>query len=374
MASPNPADLIPSAGNIPLPGPEWLFHALLVFTFILHIIPMNFVLGGGVTTLYAEIMGSRRNDDRFRRLARGLAQITPYATAAAITTGIAPLLFVQVLYGQYFYTSSVLIGSFWISVIALLIVGYYGLYRNSFRVKHGKSLSMWTAWGSSIIFIVIGFIYSNNMTLMLTPEKWRDLYAAGGHTLNLSEPSLYPRYLHFLVGSIAVSGALVVAYGLFAWKKDDGYGRWLVRAGAFQFIAVTGAQFIVGFTFLFALREEWRMIFLGGSVYATGLLLAGLTFAVVSMALFLIAALRDRPATPAIAGMIALALTITFMAMMRDALRRHALEPFVTSFNVVPQTVVMTAFFVLFVAALAIIGWMVAIVLRAGKSTGKASD
>ncbi len=39
-------DLVPAVDAAGLPGPVWLFQALLVFTFFLHLLFMNLTLGG----------------------------------------------------------------------------------------------------------------------------------------------------------------------------------------------------------------------------------------------------------------------------------------------------------------------------------------
>ena len=49
--------------------------------------------------------------------------------------GVPPLLFAQVLYGRALYTSSVLIGVYWISIIAILTLTYWLLYRFTGRLE-----------------------------------------------------------------------------------------------------------------------------------------------------------------------------------------------------------------------------------------------
>lgn len=39
--------VIPAPVPIPLPAPPWLVQILLVFTYILHVLPMNLLVGGG---------------------------------------------------------------------------------------------------------------------------------------------------------------------------------------------------------------------------------------------------------------------------------------------------------------------------------------
>src|SRR4030066_1191384 len=117
--------IIPVIDPMPLPAPFWLFKFLLVFTFILHIIAMNFMLGGGIIAFFARLFSKSENH---QRLFEDTSRKIPSLLAATITLGVAPLLFVQVLYGQFFYTSSILMAWPWFLVIVLLTVGYYGFY------------------------------------------------------------------------------------------------------------------------------------------------------------------------------------------------------------------------------------------------------
>ena len=118
----NPAALIPVADTIPV---HWLwFQVLLTITFFLHMMAMNIMAGSAVIALVTQIRGG----DPPITLCRDIAQKLPYFIAFAVNFGIAPLLFVQVLYGHFMYTSSVLMATFWLSVILLLIIAYAFTY------------------------------------------------------------------------------------------------------------------------------------------------------------------------------------------------------------------------------------------------------
>jgi len=134
--------VIPDVDPIPLPAPVWLLKALLLLTFLLHIIPMNLVLGGGLTSFVTEVLGRRRGSEYHLRLARSFARMIPVAVAFAITLGVAPLLFLQVLYGQLFYTSTILMAWPWLAVIALVILGYYGFYLYSYRWQRWRGVRL----------------------------------------------------------------------------------------------------------------------------------------------------------------------------------------------------------------------------------------
>ena len=92
-----------------------LFRGLLLLTFLLHLVPMNLVLGGALLALVDT--SDRRIPRRARDTARSAAFTTalPTLIAATITFGVAPLLFLQVLYGRAFFGSAVLMAWSWIS-------------------------------------------------------------------------------------------------------------------------------------------------------------------------------------------------------------------------------------------------------------------
>ena len=57
-----------------------------------------------------------------------------------------------------------------------------------------------------LLFLWVSFMISNNTTLMINLGKWGPKYFADarGLHLNLGDAQLWPRWLHMLIGSIAV--------------------------------------------------------------------------------------------------------------------------------------------------------------------------
>ena len=132
---------------------------------------------------------------------------------------------------------------------------------------------------SVILVFLIGFLFSNNLTLSQTPSRWAGKYFANpaGWNLNLTEPTLIPRFLHFVVAAVAVGGLLLVFLALANWKRDHEYARQLLQFGGKAFMYATMAQFVVGIVFLVSLPRDLRMLFMGDNPLATILLLIGVT-------------------------------------------------------------------------------------------------
>ncbi|HVN18657.1 MAG TPA: hypothetical protein VMU05_07785 [Dongiaceae bacterium] len=352
-------NLIPTLDPNPLPAPYWVFKLLLVVTFFLHILAMNFMLGGAVLALIAK--WRPKNPETNKRMFFDLAKKLPVLLPATITLGIAPLLFVQVLYGQFFYTSSIIVAWPWFLVLVFLTVAYYGFYYVSFQGGQNPGKAGSVMLFSFVLIFLIGFVYSNNLTLSQTPARWGAKYFANpaGWNLNLSETTLIPRFLHFFTAAVAVGGLLLVFIALARWKRDAEYARHVFQFGGKAFMYATMAQFAVGIWFLASLPRDMRMLFLGDNTIATLLLVVGIAGAIGAIFLMAEALRREnvRLAAYYVSGISGV--VILNMSVMRDMLRDAYLKPYFhpEQFVVKTQWSVFPLFLVLFVAGVVL--WLV---------------
>jgi len=349
--------VIPAPVPVPLPAPAWLLEFLLVFTFILHLLPMNFLLGGVVMVSVSSFLG--RNDAKHREFARRAGGALPPVVAFAITLGVAPLLFLQLVYGQFFYTSSVLMAWFWLAIVLLVMLGYYGVYWYNMQQEELGRRAAWVMLTTAIIFLLVAFIFSRNLTAMLRPQDFYNEFLRGevGVILGPLTSSGLARLLHFVVASMAMAG-LGVALLSRLWRKDaPEFAAWAHRYGLRWFQAGTGVEFLVGSWFLLSLPAEVRGQFLGASTLGTLLLVAAVMLAIVA----LVAAGRSLAvSTLAIVG------TISLMAVMRHLVRVAYLQPYFDprSLPVQGQWVVFVLFAILLVAGIATVAWMLYVFFR----------
>ncbi len=347
---------IPYPDPMPLPGPVWLLRTLLLLTFFLHVVFMNCLFGGTTIALVCALR--RRHSPFSARLAGDLGRLLPSIFAFTITLGVAPLLFLQVMYGQFLYTSSILIGVLWLAVIGMVILAYYGIY--FFSMKGDQAATPLVLVLAILLLASVAFIYSNNFTLMLSPERWLDLYhnRVNGWNLNWSEPSLLPRYLHFVFGALAISGLGLAVLGL--RQKEDGYRGWLLEQGTFLFTGASLVNFGVGFWFLAKLQGPARFVFIGGNGVGTALLAMGLLLPLAAVAHLVLAKSSKSPKRQVVIGVICGLLTVTVMIAMRDLLRNFALALYFrpNQLPVAPQWSIIGLFVLLFVAGLGTLYYM----------------
>ena len=340
---------------MPIPTPDTIpthwgyFQFLLLLTFPLHLLFMNALLGASTVALFSHL----RQDEPSRQLAYELARVIPLLVAFTVNFGVAPLLFLQVLYGHLFYSSSVLMGLFWILIIPLLLSGYYATYWYDFKFTALGRAGFGILALALLLFLIIGFFLSNNMSLMLQPALW-DAYLTNdsGTLLNLRDPAQWPRYLHFMTGAIAVGGLAVALYGRFLARRDAVLGQRAAELGRGLFLALSLAQIVVGLWFLFALPAPVRSQFLGGNIPAT------LLFSVALLVTVLVLYTAWRRRLFLTAGLTLL--LIYLMSFMRDLVRSGYLRDIFTvrDLEIVPQYSPLLLFLATLVVGVLLMAWM----------------
>jgi hypothetical protein len=355
--------LVPLADPLAQPAPPALVGALLQVTFFLHVLAMNLVLGGSILALHWRFSRHPAAARERAVFLRFFAQALPVAIAATVTLGVAPLLFLQVLYGRVFFTSSILMAWFWLSVVPLTILAYYGAYLLAFRGERLGRAGRRLASAVAVLFAAIAFLQVSNASRSLRPETFLDVYRrdARGLTLNLGDPSFWPRYLHVLLGAVAVTALAVALFGVLRRRQDPAFALWAERRGITMFGVASGLNVFVGLLFLIALPRPVLERLAGADPHATGLLalaiLLGVTVA--GGALLALGARNVTRVTWALGAL--LATTLAVMLLLREEVRRITLR----NAGIEPTSwfVMQWGPFAIFLACLALavvaIAWMV---------------
>ena len=253
-----PNNLIPALDPAPLPGPPWLFHALWVLTFLIHLVLVNMVLGGSLLAAFAG-----RVKPGAREIRSFFVETNSWTISFAITFGIAPLLFMQVLFGRFFYTATILIAWAWLGMLGFLVLGYYLNYVAKFRLRAGKEAGV-VLYIEALCFVVIAGIQVAVNLLHLQPGRWESV--AQQAWAALSDPTFIPRALHFVLAAVAMAGAVL---SFVATRRAGNGGEREVCLGMANFglraaRVATVLELLDGFWLLFALPEEVLKAFMRG--------------------------------------------------------------------------------------------------------------
>ena len=196
------------------PLPTAFYLTLFVLTLVLHVLFMNYVLAGTAWLAWSilvrraplgaksisQVSGQEASSESI------LADWIPTMLSGAITAGVAPLLFVQILYQREFYTANLLLFNRWMSILPVLIVGFYSLY--VLRSQWLTRRSAWVkAWTGLLPFLCVAFVaYSwteNHLLSMNQPEQWKEFYAKGRQVY--FEPQIVPRLAVWCLGSLSTT-------------------------------------------------------------------------------------------------------------------------------------------------------------------------
>lgn len=217
-----------------LSAPLWLVTLLHLLTLALHFVAMSLLLGGATITLWSSLRSRWSGSS-----AVDFSRLFPAATAATVTLGVAPLLFLQLVFPRQVYAASIVSGWFWLSVIAAVIVAYYAFYRASFSAQQtGRANQAMLALAAAGL-IYISLVYSSVFSLAEQPALIRTLYAKNqsGLVWNPAVAGYGLRWLHMVMGALTVGGFFIGMMGqdspdVAATGKTAFWGGMLAAAAA----------------------------------------------------------------------------------------------------------------------------------------------
>ncbi len=355
--------LIPPTDPLGIPAPPILFQFLGWLTLVLHFIFMNYVLGGTlIVTVNEWLFGGRPNTSQANYW---MVKIMPVALSLAITMGIAPLLFVQVLYGQFFYTANIMMGWGWMAILGLVMLAFYLLYVMIAVRPEDKKATIFTrliVLVNLVLFLTVAAIFTNNAMLVEKPDLWQAIYA-GERSFIVGTSEFWTRYLHNVTGAIAIAGLWVAGIARFQLRyhssKADA-AEWMYKNGLLWGKTGTLLAIILGLAYLGMLGGDRLKAFMGNGIMFVGWTVGVLT-AFASLAFLIVAFIkRDQPKFYWGAVLTAF-LTLFGMVMGRDLVRAISLEQYYTFADLTPnfEWTSLYLFFGTFVIGLLVLAYMI---------------
>lgn len=215
------------------PWPTAGYLTLYVLTLVLHVIPMNYVLAGSVwlavrgltinssASKTTDPAGSSKSWSAAQAVDALLRDWLTFALGGAITAGVAPLLFVQILYQEEFYSANLLLFHRWMSILPVLIIAFYLLYL--LKSETVKSRGRWLVMLLQIVvlacFVFVGYTWTENHLLSLQGQAgWVSFYES--RQVAYYESALIPRLLLWSVGAVPTA-CVLIGWQLWGWERRD---------------------------------------------------------------------------------------------------------------------------------------------------------
>lgn len=346
--------ILAAAGpSMAVPGPYWLFTILHWLTFTLHLIAMNILFGGLLVLLIFKSNPVRE------RIFPVFTKFFPTAMAATITLGIAPLLFLQVIYGRFFYSASIVAGWNWLLIIPVVLIVYYLLYLVALKPNLADGTR-----AKILIVAAIGFAYvSYTLSLLLDltekPDLWAGLYLArgGGFVIAPDFLQVLFRWLHMIAGALAVAGIFIQVLSLHnkSFKDDLTFQRFGARIFLHGVILAT----LFGLIHLFT----WDVATIKAFLKSPGLhaIIGAIALNVLALLLNFRSVETKRPHLNIWTIAVLVFAGVFCMVIARHSLRLVYLKGHFDSaaLNINPQWSVFLMFLITFVAGLVTLFWMI---------------
>lgn len=353
--------MFPQADPIPLPAPVWLMKLLSLLTLGLHFAAVMLLIGSLMLVIWLNFRGLARKDRNLLLASFTLAKRHPLIMTYVINLGVPPLLFLQVLYGPQIYSSSVLIGVTWISVIFLLMIAYWLLYRAAAWIEAGKR-GWIPALLSLIVVMIIGKIYSMNMTLMLRPEVWNEMYQNSPEGLSMvkGDPTVMSRFLFVFLGGPLIGGLWAALLSNMVYLAE-GVRDVLRKAGGM--LALFGALGMLGAGYQ-VMSQQPQLVrdgIAGAPMYNISLLACGATILLAGVLGLVQGFGKGTNVLISTLGLVVGFLSCVTSGIVRDGIRDFVLKSKgfdVYNVQVYPNWSVLIVFLLLFVIMLGIVYWL----------------
>lgn len=321
-----------------IPAPLWLITILHILTLTLHFAAMNFLVGGIIIVLWGKF-GNRWEHPTVKTFVK----LFPSAMAATVTLGVAPLLFVQLVYHRQMYSASIISGWYWLMIIAAVIFSYYFLYGAAFSKKAGAGRRGPYLLLALLGLVYVSIVYSSVFALAEDPDLMKTLYASsqGGLVVNPAVGDYVFRWLHMIFGAVTVGGFFI---GLIGRDNQQAFS-----VGKSFYLWGLVAASVAGLAYLFTLGEDMLDLMRDPAIWV-------LTIAIV----LALGALHFFFKKRFLWSGTMLFLSLLGMVYTRHALRLIRLSPEFdpSSIPVKPQWSIFIVFLVCFVLALGLLWYM----------------
>jgi len=360
-----------------LPAPFWFIEVFKVLGFILHMIPMHLWYVG---TTVALVLAWRGQAPGSRLSARLMSQM-PVLLALGINFGIVPLLFLQVGYCRAFYPATILMAWFWLAIILMLIPAYYGVYVYTAGLRLPQGPAIWhraSGWVAAGLFVVIGFLFANGLSLTARPGAWPALWsqhqvagAATGTALNLSDPTLWPRWLMMLGLALETTAAWCVADAFWLARQEaEEYRQYAGRLAMRLALGGAVATTVFGLWYIAFWSAEVRAAMFAFPMLLLTIATGGVCWVPVGLLAIGQMGSLDRTKAAAVAG--AQLGVLTLNAVSRQVVQnmelRRLFQPGVSAQPVATQWDSLVLFLTAFAIGAGVIAWTLVQLVRAGQT------
>jgi cytochrome c len=318
-----------------------VYEILLILSVLVHLYFSSLLLGGFPMMVMTTRLGARDGQAHLRDLGLKMSRVGPRVMVLAISLG---LLLGLVLYGKYGRHVIHNLDAFWIGyglLLILIVLAFWGIYVFKTRmswITQNSSTHVMMSGGIIVCLLGMTFLFVSSHIMTLHPD-YSESVVQEGLLASLSLPTVWPRFFHIVLGSVAATGMVITLYGTLRpchGKEQEipkgssipPFDVQITRYGVGWTLAGTLPQIVVGPWLLLSLPDEVRMRLVDGASLSSLVFFVSLTLALLALVL-----LNASLMVPHVRGLVwtglgSLFLTIVLMVMVREEVRKAWMPSF----------------------------------------------
>jgi len=169
------------------------------------------------------------------------------------------------------------------------------------------------------IFSFVPFIFLSNINLMLYPDQWKNVY---NFWQAIWVPNVFPRYLHFMNASFAITGFFAYGYFSYIGRKKPDEAAYYDRA---KKLGMKWALYATMLQLIFGVLNYGTLPMIADSTLVLILIICAVIFAGIAIYLLALNLYTDKKIPP-ITIFVTIFVVVSFMATMRHFVRENALK------------------------------------------------
>jgi len=316
-------DLIPSHDMLGIPAKPLPVLVLMNLTLAGHWMFIGAAFGATSIVLLNSLR--KLPPDSRAGMNQAILAFLPFTLSMGVTLGIAPLLFVQVLYGNFFYTANVLIAGWWLLIIPLIIANMYLFYLARNRLASGKPHPTALPAVMLLSFVILALILSSNMTLMQRPPDWQSVWLHGRGAGWYLGDSVVPRAIFAILAFLTIGGIAVAGLGKAGLMYDEELGKKAATISFRTAFVTSILQLGAALGLLLFLEAGQRRALLAGGIITVFATFAAIVLLTIPFLLHVVRKAASLRAIVLIASLYFAGLVA--LAFVRDGLRQMAIAP-----------------------------------------------
>lgn len=294
------------------------YEIVFLLSLLVHLYPSYLLVGGFPMMVVTTWLGRMEGQSHLTDLAQKMRRVGPRVMILSLALGVLLGLVVYGRYGRHvFYIMDVFQVGYGLLLI-LLALAFWGIY--AYKTKYALSNTTFSTqilMGGGIVVCLLGvtLLFVVAHVMMLHPD-YSESMIQKGLSGSLTLPTVWPRFFHIVLGSVAATGMMITLYG-----SLRPFNFQITRYGVGWTLAGTLPQIVVGPWLLVALPDEVRTHLVDGASLSSLVFFASLTFALIALVLLNAALMAPHVRGLVWTGLGSLFLTFVFMVMVREEVR-----------------------------------------------------